>query len=183
MSDFQGFSEAARLYAENVEVVRAMAAEFRRDETRYLDAVADQIRLKIAPAFDQNLFHEKPTPGYRTWWIGDTTDEFKPFPRQYVKTDSPEVVSSGKVVVHVQTGVDKPAELKARVANLRDHQPLKELAQPKKSQDKWDLFTYEVAIGEGDPVEKLAAPLAMMAIELFTIFQIWQAEQAPNSST
>ncbi len=178
MTEFSGFTESAKLFAENAEIVRAMQEGFEREEGQFLSAIEQRVRDRLGDRPSGSLFQVKPTSGiYRTWWLGDEAESFKPYPRMFVRTGMPEVVLPGKLVVYVQSGNFASKDFSASIANLKNDPNLLAMTDCAKSPDPYALFVMEIDTNRADPVETAAAPITWMAEALFAKYQEWKKQQ------
>lgn len=157
------FSDAARLYAENAEIVNAIREEFEKDELRFYTQVEEEVRKRIEKPGDSRRFHVKPTLGYRTWWIGDEPATYSSHPRQYIQTGRESIVVPGKVTVFVQAQYKDPPAFKSRIAAIRYTPNMPSMIVTGPSPDNYAQFTYEVDIAHEDAVARVAEAVAWMA--------------------
>ena len=65
MSGFDGFSRAAKLYADNAGIVDAVQKVFNREVAEYLDTFTNCVGMEVSPKSLRVL----PATAYRYWWI------------------------------------------------------------------------------------------------------------------
>jgi hypothetical protein len=171
------FSQAARLYAQNAEIVNAMREEFEKEELRFYSEVEEHVRKRIAKPGDPRRFHVKPTPGYRTWWIGEEPATYSTHPRQYVQTGRESIVVPGKVTVFVQAQYKDPPTFKSRVAAIRHAPNLPAGLVTGPSPDNYAQFTYVVDVGGPEGIERLAEAVAWMAQAILAEYLNFQGSQ------
>lgn len=68
MTEFTGFSVAAKLYAENIALVREMERTYKEEVEACLKSLEVALELVVAP---QKLNSHSTPSGYRYWWLGD----------------------------------------------------------------------------------------------------------------
>ena len=88
MTAFEGFSEAAQLYAENVVVVNEMQKLCRSEILRLLDALHAEIQGLVAPHHLQTYW---PSENSRYWWIAEPQQDRDDFARLSIDVRNPEI--------------------------------------------------------------------------------------------
>ena len=99
MPQFAGFSEAARLYAENAKLVDAMRLAFQRDVDEFLDSVQDEMASRINLEAAPLQLQHRVTKGYKYWWIGEDEREQNDYPQLWINRTLPEIVHPGTLVL------------------------------------------------------------------------------------
>lgn len=160
MKKFQKFSEAARLYAENANVVDIMYESFQQNINEFLDSLRDEIRHLVAP----ENFQEKITTGYRYWWLADNNLDKDSYPQLWLGSTDPSIVFPGNLVLWAISPKDSGENLK-RLVEIANKSELKRYCEHAKG-GPWSLFTVNVQYTEEDPVEKAAKPIADVLLEL-----------------
>lgn len=71
MSGFNGFSEAARLYSENVDLIEEVKRAYDESATAFLDGLEREIQRQVAPV----RFNSEKAARSRSWWLGTAERE------------------------------------------------------------------------------------------------------------
>lgn len=161
MSDFQGFSEAARLYAESVPVIEAMRQAMEDSIVAFGGALVSQVRKLIHPRpLGEDVWKGR-VEQWHQWWIEGPWKE----DRVWItfKRNTPRIVHPGELQFFVafppETATD---ERKARILALAEEPLFQRLGMvPAVEGDRtWALLTRTVVYGSSDPVAAVAPVFA-----------------------
>ncbi len=161
MSEFTGFSEAAKLYADNLAIVTAMKDVFEQEISRYLDVLVNAIRDQL----DTSYFRDELKTSYRYWWIGKDDEASAEYTRIWLPARPPEILTEGILRLHVQappTDADRVSLAKQLLAN----QELRFLQASKTAYSHVDAV---IKCEEADMIESPAANIATLLHELAQI--------------
>ena len=147
MSDFSGFSDAARLYAENVKLVSAMQEIFEREVNHLLDVLAERIQRLVHPS----PLQDQKTPGYRYWWIGQRPGESRErHPRIWFVPKSPEIVTEGRLILQVNAS-ESVLEVVAAIKQIASNPDFSDFCSQAKS--RWSLVQAAVKVMSSDDID------------------------------
>jgi hypothetical protein len=154
MSDFKGFSEAARLYAENAAVVEAMHRAFTESVRQFLDYLSGEVNRLLAP----ERLSESAKGKYRYWRIGEAHSDSNREPCFFFNQDLPDLIVPGELWFGV--GADQVTEDQlTRMHALADDPDLKPYVEGH-SRYKWNVLSGKVPYPRDNPVEVVAPVLA-----------------------
>lgn len=159
---FQKFSDAAKLYAEHIAVIKKMSELFQADVTAFLDALRDRVQSQLPQA----KVEEKITKTCREWWIKDAdAKNHEDVPHIFILTQEPEIVVPGILGLKVYAnGILTPY-----------HQRLKEMISeiqlPKSRENAMlaggQVLAVDVCYGQSDdPVSIAAEPVRILLLAL-----------------
>lgn len=164
MNEFEQFSKAAMLYAENAPTVEAVRKIFEQELNAYLDALADAVREEVLPL----TFAEERTGKYRYWCISEPGSSRKDQCRFWFTSTKPDIVIPGKLTLCAYRE-NMPADLKIKIANLADNSPIRDYCRPGKS---YSYLNVEISI---DPADRIHQPAKVIAEALRQIHKIDQS--------
>ncbi len=155
---FAGFTEAARLYAENYNVVRQVERMFEEN----LIAFADAVQAKMQTRMGRDRIQLERTKESCSWWIESADDasgddDEAPFVWYYHK--SLEIVSPGTVNVVASFGGDSEAERQAYAAVGKSLVLPPNCKQYMNRLFSGGLFGVSITLADGDPVDAMAGPV------------------------
>jgi hypothetical protein len=162
MSKFKGFTEAARLYAQNADVVELMWKSLTEGVNEFLDYVKEEVLSRIEP----RDIYDKRDNEYRYWRITRKADLPGKNPYVYFLWTDHKVVAPGELYFWV--GTSKPNltdTIRERIYSLRDDADLKPYWRGRKK-DSWHLLSGKIAYPEGDPVEIVAPVIAALLLKV-----------------
>lgn len=155
---FESFSEAAKLYAKNYSVIKAVRTEFEQDIDAFLDCVRDEIRLAIPEGFC-----EKVTPTYRYWWIGEEKHRDR-FPQFWLEKTRPEIVIPGQLKL-TAIAPEASSEQVQRLIAIAEKPEFNAVCK-KAFGGKWSLFTAIIKYGDEEPVQCVSQITASLLTDL-----------------
>jgi hypothetical protein len=165
MSNFVGFSDASKLYAENYQLVEAMYEHYLEEQNRFYEAMKGLVRLKLAAMnVEPDGFTEWLGKNYRTWVIPRPGADGSSF-RQWVAKDDPRVIVPGIVTVHVLPPDEVAYEDRVRLVELSRQEHFANIAKLSQEKDADALFTYTIEGAPGEACERLADTVAWLAAE------------------
>lgn len=173
MSEFSGFTEAARLFAENMHVVTAMQEVFEREVNQLLNVLAEKITRLVHPL----LFWDQKTPIYRYWWIGPHGKSRDKHARIWFRTSRPEIVTDSKLILQVY-GPESAISLATRIRQIHGDARFLDFCSPPKS--SWSFLQVELEIGSGSAIEQAAFRVSELLQELHRIEKVVQWEAGQN---
>ncbi len=124
MSSFNGFSAAARLYAENFDVVELMWKAFVDGINEFFDHLLGEVQRRVG---DRQV-QVKPPSGdsFRYWWFVPLPDAGRDNPCCYCRDRSPRIIVPGELSIGVGGAKkDITDEIKTRIQALRDDPEIK----------------------------------------------------------
>jgi len=151
MSTFQGFTEAARLYAANYRVVEAMEKAFRESVDAFLNSLRDEIGQQVRPA----TLQEKQTEGYRYWWLAQDNADKDAHPQLWLKADEARIVSPGELI----SWAVAPRASDSQLPEFTKLATTWNFCRPA-SGGRWSLFTVVLQYPQEDPVGHTASAIA-----------------------
>ncbi len=151
MSSFQAFGEAARLYAENVNVVTAMRKAMETDLLEFVNYLREEVEQLIQPS----ELHENMTPKWCTWYL----EEGKPWVG--FEHLSPSIVVPGELKLYVNAPKNRTPKQKARILALARLQELEQLGV-KQSKDGLSLLTTIINYSTGNPIPVVSPVIATL---------------------
>ena len=160
MSEFHCFSEAARLYAENVPVIKGMQTLMLEDLERFAGSLCEAVRERIHPL---PLAHGVYRGSWCNLWVPRDGDDV---PWVTFDKRAEGIISPGELKCFVNAGEAwKIGERKEQLLNLgQDASPLRQ--RWGKSRDGWSLLSVVIAYGSGNPIEAAAPVIATMLEKL-----------------
>jgi hypothetical protein len=162
---FNGFSEAAQLFAKNYAVIETIRGEFERDINVFLDAVREELSESTS-----GKLAEKITKGYRYWWIGKEDDKDKDKrPQLWLEAAKAETVYPGEVKLTAIAPAASPDQLQA-LAAVAKRPEFSDTCQPA-SGGPYSLFTVIVKYGTDDPVQRVANVTARLLLTLNDVYE------------
>lgn len=161
MSNFEEFSEAALLYAENAPTVEAVRKMFEQELSDYLDVLADAVREELLPL----PFQQETQVRYRYWWIGPPGSGRNDHLRFWFHCNKPEIVIPGtlELFAYKENLTD---EIKNRIAALAHQSPTNEYCQPGKG---WSFLNVQIGIDDSDRFIQPARQIAEVMRHLHEI--------------
>ena len=162
---FDKFSDAARLYVENYEVVRQIARLFDEDLAAFSAAVQSRVQAHLGA----NELKDWRTKEYCNWWTewdGDTRDDEVEVPYVWYSYKSMDIVSPGEVKLVARydgndNAVGQACDAIGPTLLLPDHCKLYT------SRLYGGRFVVNVSLSAAtDPVEATAEPVLLMLREL-----------------
>ena len=166
MSSFNGFSAAARLYAENFDVVELMWKAFVDGINEFFDHLLGEVQRRVG---DRQV-QVKPPSGdsFRYWWFVPLPDAGRDNPCCYCRDEiSPNYRSWRTLYRRRRAKKDITDEIKTRIQALRDDPEIKPYVVGA-SQDTWDLLALKLPYPDGNPVEVVAPVLAALLLKVTT---------------
>jgi hypothetical protein len=160
-AEFTHFSEASRLYAQNLEVVRKMEELFLNDVSLFLGAVHERMQAKLETGrIGEDEFKE-----YRCWWIKDedtNADDYVPY--LWIERRNNKIIVPGILTVVADFDEASGAE-KGQLAAIKSSLNLPPHC---KLVDK-RLFGVTITLGDQDPVEAASEPILSILIALHEV--------------
>lgn len=173
MNDFNGFSEAARLYAKYINVVQEMEEAFKGSITAFLNSVRDEIKDDV----DSRVFKEETSPKYRSWWFENdkmVVKSFEPlFPYVFFKTTDSSIVDPGVLTIYA-TLEELSDGNRRRFVTAKGKVKLPDSCRFVESRE---LFAIEIHYGKSDPVSAVAGPVRAALDALYEVAQTILAEE------
>jgi hypothetical protein len=159
MSPFEGFSEAARLYAEYASVVTLMRERFQTDVYSFLDALQVELAAQLNPVRLNTQITQPPTR-FRYWIAGDGVDlkDRDYYPLVFVDPRLPEIVVPGRLDL-IGAAPKSTVEQRAQVLKAIE-EPYFDKYVVQKSQNTWSLFRFAVTYDHANDLSLIAAPIA-----------------------
>lgn len=165
MSEFTGFSEAAKLYADKLAIVTAMKELFEREITEYLDALADAVRDQL----ETSDFRDESKPSYRYWWIGKDMTSPRKYSAICFRKLTPSILTDK--LLHLQ--VEAPAQPAERVAQLKQLASHPNLPFLQPSKNGWSSVDAIIKCDDADLIESPARDIAAFLKELSRIDAVY----------
>ena len=155
---FEGFSEAAQLYAENLGVIEALRGELESDARRFLQAIEEEAQLHV-----DNRLQASEYRGYYYWWLGVEGAPKNNYPQLYFNLGRfPDLVVPGKLVV-VCCAPGKEKAVLVEIGKVVD-----DIGGCKsRNGEEWSLFEAELSYGAEPDITAIASYVAglLLAIE------------------
>jgi hypothetical protein len=154
---FEGFSKAAKLYAEYAEVVDEMREQFESNISDFLDALRDRLSSEIR---EGRLKEERGSDGC-SWWIESNAGE-DDVAYVWFRTNAPDTVSPGSLEFRVyadEASDDDRRQLATLLGDPNRHWPQPAVA--KKGTNKC-VLALSVGYGEADPVSVAVKPVTTL---------------------
>ncbi|MCB9925587.1 MAG: hypothetical protein H6822_25780 [Planctomycetaceae bacterium] len=161
MSEFNGFSDAAKLYAKNLAIVTAMKEVFEQEITRYLDVLVEAVRDQL----DTSYFRDEVKTSYRYWWIGKEDESSDKYTRIWFPARMPEILTSRVLRLHIQA----PPTNTERVTMVKQLLARQGLDFLKSSKTPYAHADAIIKCEEADMIESPAANVATLLQELACI--------------
>ncbi|MCA9179668.1 MAG: hypothetical protein KDB14_34670 [Planctomycetales bacterium] len=155
---FEGFSEAAQLYAENLGVIEALKKEMDSDARSFLQAIEEEVQPHV-----NNRLQSSEYRGYYYWWLGVDGAHKNDYPQLYFNlTRFPELVVPGKLVV-VCCAPGKEKAVLVEITKVVD-----DVAGCRsRNGAEWSIFEAELSYGAEPDITAIASYVAelLLAIE------------------
>jgi hypothetical protein len=155
------FSDAARLFAENWQVVEDMRKNFHREIQDFLRSVRESVEKNLG-----RDVMERRTAGTFLYWCLAPEGMKLDWPKKAqacCRLDQPGIIVAQEVVVHVFSNT-KDREKKEAVRSLRSHPDI--VARARDPKDRWAEFEIVLPCPAGTPVEDIARPIADLLVLL-----------------
>ncbi len=156
MTNFAWFDEAARLYAENFDVVKEMERAYREGASRLLTALEKAIEQRLEPL----PFQTYSTPMYRYWLAG--TGGYTERPYLWFGHSDPSYIDHQSIVLLAYAPASASIQ---QIEALRAIQLEPELGQVAR-RGKFDLYGIEVPFKGDDPLQPAAEQIASVLSQL-----------------
>src|SRR5690349_16588731 len=115
MSTFEQFSEEARLYAENLPIVKAMEKEYAASLSLFFETVCSRISEIVGPrVFTQDVSKYKGRD-CRYWWVQIRHGGRNEHPYVFIYADDPGIILASKAILWVSA----PSATEQELASLR----------------------------------------------------------------
>lgn len=151
------FSEAAKLYAEKIDLVQAMEEEFRKGINEFAAAVEETVRDRVKGQDLNLIFCSQQTTVYTYWWLASDEERKKDDHIQiWFATRQPEIITSRKLVVKVGSNKATP-EVAAALKTAWKDQLIESFARASsKPNDAWWMFEAVIDFDCQEPIEEVA---------------------------
>jgi len=160
MTAFEGFSEAAQLYAQHFAVVNEMQRHCRGEILQFLDALQADIQGLVTPLQLQTY-----SPGdSRYWWIAEPQQDRDDFARLSIDMRNPEIVWPGRLAF-VGQAVRATDEQRAQVLELLASPTFQRYVTQRQGRP-WNLFRFTVEYGTLGDLTEIAQPITELLGEL-----------------
>ena len=154
-----GFSEAARHFAENISVVRAMEERFDEELRAFHDALNERLKRLIPDDLCHKLTRRKDGKPLISWWLGEPEMWDKGVGLVYLDGADVLVAADNRLLVLVYGGSSPDA--KARIRQIKDSRDLHDFnfgGEPNMAMH----FSGYLTLPEDDPVGFAADRLAVL---------------------
>lgn len=167
MTELPWFDDAARLYAENYDVVMEMEKAYRESAARALRTLETAIELRLAPkAFRR---HSSPSAN-RYWWVGEGSYEEHPY--LWFGQSNPAYFDHQSIVLFAYAPTTaSPRQIEALRSITLDSALTKEVRG-----GKFDLFRLELPFDSIDTVTDRARQIASV---LRTLEETYESAASP----
>ncbi len=169
MNENPTFTEAARLYAANAEVVEAMKTQFHASVESVLDAARDEVDRRLRVDLDEPgrrlceriVPHDQVFRPWRQWHWGEEGSDGAKHPRVWFYTWKPEIVAPGHLSVIVSVhGACNVAD-RARYLGARS-----EVGLATRPGEERGIFAFDAPCSGPSPATELAESIARVLLAL-----------------
>jgi hypothetical protein len=163
MRSFKGFSEAAKLYAENAAIVDAMFEKMHESIGEFVDCLTDKLAQDLAPI---KIESEKKSSG----WCSVAPESYK-LPYIVFNRQPHTIVAPGELLFYVCGPWDATTDRDVdRVVALGRSPELQSLCLSASTTD-WAILEGKTTFGSADPVEAVGKVFATILRQIATAYK------------
>ena len=156
------FSEAARLYARDFQIVDSVKRQFDQDVKSFLDAVRDEVRSLRKPEMKEKV---QPT-GNRFWWLSGASEK-NPLQLWLEAKKTHAAIIKDEKLQFSAVANEAPAEKQRIYVQFQTRPEIAHFCQPTRRGGSWSLFDVTVPCPKDDPVSSVARDVAKILSVLF----------------